>query len=109
MSWLIFSGDVYHIYIDPDLSAGPVSTDTFKYDPDSMFEQYQASANAGGMFRRFPFQRAFHGTCIIAYLKDDLFTLFIMAHKSASCYPDTMFTSKCLVNGHRFCECSTSA
>ena len=59
---------MYHIYTHPDdsakVSAEPVSTssDTFKYDPDSMFEQYQASANAGGLFRRFPFQRAFHGT-----------------------------------------------
>lgn len=66
----ISSGKVYHIYTDPggpaEESAEPVSTspDTFKYDPDSMFEQYQVSANVGGMFRRFPFQRAFHGTCI---------------------------------------------
>lgn len=65
----IFSGNVYHIYTDPDgpaESAEPVTTspDAFKYDPDSMFEQYQVSANAGGMFRRFPFQRAFHGMCI---------------------------------------------
>ena len=68
----LFSGNVYHIYIDPDLDPGPRPDDSAEgsagsvstYDPDSMFEQYQVSANAGGMFRRFPFQRAFHGTCI---------------------------------------------
>jgi len=30
------------------------------HDPDSMFELYQVSANASGMFRRFPFQGLSH-------------------------------------------------
>jgi len=76
---------LYVSYPDPghsvEESAGPVSTssDTFKYDPDSMFGQYQVSANAGGMFKRFPFQRAFHGTCI-STTERMAFTLFIMTH-----------------------------
>jgi hypothetical protein len=55
----------------------PPSFDTIEYDPDSMFSQYQLSANATGMFRRYPFQRASTGTCAT---QDDfhIFTVLIV-------------------------------
>ena len=61
------SGKVYHIYPSPHLARGsaePTPSDAIQYDPDLMFKQYQVSANSGGMFRRFAFQKTLHSTCI---------------------------------------------
>jgi len=85
-----FSGRVYHIYTVPDNSEEPSPPNAIEYDPDAMFQEYQVSANAGGMFRRFAFQRDFLGMCITLYN-----LIYLSCSQSASCYLDIMSTSEC--------------
>ena len=85
------SGKVYHIYPSPDSTMGsvePPPSDAIMYDPDLMFREYQVSANSGGMFRRFPFQKAFHGaSCITQDGRSIIYHTCSRRHATSTLYP----------------------